>query len=245
VTVSTGGELKCSIARPVPVSIAWRLNVPPETLNMPPDAAEVAVLLGVIETYASLGSEPGANVKVAFEDVTVPPVAALISTEPAGGPRALPGVAAGSGGASVVLVSVVAPSDGGGEIAFEVVVALEPLPVCGSVALLVPEVPRTFDEEPEPAVSVEPVLVVLDVAVVVGAVEEAPVTASAPPLPLEDVLDVVAVGAVMDVGPPIALGVDVDSAPATTEDSPPSELDEDVTSVELEELIGPFAPPVD
>jgi hypothetical protein len=221
------------------------LNVPPETVKVPPDAAGLVVLLGVIETYASLGNESGKNVKVAFEDVTVPPVAALINTDPAGGPRALPGVPAGSGGATVVLVSVVAPSDGGGAIEFEVVVAPEPLPFCGSVALLVPEVPTTFEEEPEPATSVGPLLVVVGVEVVVGALEETPVTASAPPLPPEDVDEaLVEVGPVVDVTPPV-FGVELDWVIAPAEESLPSEVEDEVTSVVVGELIGPLAPPAD
>jgi hypothetical protein len=46
----------------------------------------------------------------------------VISTEPAGGPRPLPGTAAGSDDEGALLVSVVAPSDGGGAIAPELVV---------------------------------------------------------------------------------------------------------------------------
>ena len=51
---------------------------------------------GVMRTYASAARKPGANVSVASPLVTVPPAEAEISTEPAGGPRALQGCEAGS-----------------------------------------------------------------------------------------------------------------------------------------------------
>ncbi|GAB3609290.1 hypothetical protein GCM10027414_14150 [Humibacter ginsengiterrae] len=46
--------------------------------------AEVAGRI-VIKIHASAGSEPGAKVRVAEPAVTVPPVAAEMSTDPAGG----------------------------------------------------------------------------------------------------------------------------------------------------------------
>src|SRR3954452_6021389 len=48
--------------------------------------------------YASLGRLPGAKVRLASPDVTVPPSAARISTEPdGGGARGDPGAGEGSG----------------------------------------------------------------------------------------------------------------------------------------------------
>ena len=68
--------------------------------------------------YASAGRLPGANVSVASPEVTLPPVAATIRTDPAGagGSGPLPGTAAGSEGCVSTLVSVVAPSLAGGAI---------------------------------------------------------------------------------------------------------------------------------
>jgi hypothetical protein len=112
----------------------------------------------------------------------------LISIAPAGGPRPLPGTAAGSGGEGSILVSVVAPSDGGGAIAAEVVVAGESRP---GREVPAPEVPgimaATLGEGSVPdTITVAPALIA-EAGVVVGAAEEPPVpTVSELPVPAVD-----------------------------------------------------------
>src|SRR5579875_192203 len=92
-----------------------------------------STVVGVIDTYASAGRLPGANVSVAAPEVSVPPAVAEIRVAPAGavfrvalagavfrvapaggGPRPLPGVAAGSFGVGSMPVRLLAPSEGGG-----------------------------------------------------------------------------------------------------------------------------------
>ena len=72
-TARTGATAKVEIRSPVAASYALRSKTPPDA---------------VIDTYASAGSAPGANVSVAFPAERTPPWAARISTDPAGGPRA-------------------------------------------------------------------------------------------------------------------------------------------------------------
>ncbi len=90
-------------------------------------------------------------------ELTEPPAAAVISTEPAGGPRPLPGTAAGSVGASVALASEVVASLGGGVARSELLsgvvltVSLEE-PVAPAVAV----VPATLGESVDPAVKLAP-----------------------------------------------------------------------------------------
>lgn len=74
------------------------------------EAPGSVTLTGVIDTYASAGRLPGAKVRVAGPELTEPPSAAVISTDPAGGLGPLPGTAAGSVGAESRLVSETAPS---------------------------------------------------------------------------------------------------------------------------------------
>jgi hypothetical protein len=70
----------------------------------------------------------------------MPPWIAVINTEPAGGgPRPLPGTAAGSLDDASTLVSAVAPSDGGGAMGLTPSVAGEPFPA--------PEVPVAGADE--------------------------------------------------------------------------------------------------
>src|SRR3954452_18562249 len=87
---------------------------------------EPMVALGVTRTYASAGRLPGRKVRVAAPLLTVPPAAALMNVEPAGGgPRALAasrlddsrrrlgtasGSATGSGGGAAAVSSGVAAS---------------------------------------------------------------------------------------------------------------------------------------
>src|SRR5579875_2226600 len=74
-----------------------------------------STVVGVIDTYASAGRLPGANVSVAAPEVSVPPAVAEIRVAPAGaGPRPPPGVAAGSFGVGSMPVRLLAPSEGGG-----------------------------------------------------------------------------------------------------------------------------------
>src|SRR3954447_10716745 len=85
--VRTGGELNVSISSPVRTSTARRSYGSEAKVRPAADAVE-----GVMLTYASLGRLPGAKVSWASPAVTVPPTAARISVEPAGGgPRAVPG----------------------------------------------------------------------------------------------------------------------------------------------------------
>ena len=106
---------------------------------------------GVIDTYASSGRLPGANVSVASPEVTVPPWADVISTEPeGGGPRPLPGTAAGSVADGSTLVSAVAPSDGGGAIESEAAVEGEAVPPGLAVAGVVEIVAAMLGEVSEP-----------------------------------------------------------------------------------------------
>ncbi len=115
--------------------------------------------------------------------VSVPPVVSMMSGTPglyvtkipgAGGPRGLPGVDDAPVEAVFVLVSVVAPSLGGGVIESEVVAGAGPLPDCEVPVEPLVRVPaaRSFDG-PEPDTRVEPVLVVAGATVVVVTVGEA------------------------------------------------------------------------
>jgi hypothetical protein len=131
---------------------------------------------------------------VASPDVTVPPWAALISTDPAGGPRPAPGVEAALAGGSVALVRVVAPSDGAGVIELSVTAAVEPpldgvvpapLVMSAGLAALVGE------SEPDTTLGSEAGAAVVGAVAATGAAVETPLTLSAPAAAVE-----VATGAV-------------------------------------------------
>jgi hypothetical protein len=176
----TGGELNFSIFAPVLASVAWRSNAEPEAENVPADA----LLVGVIETYASAGRLPGAKVNVASPEVTLPPAAALINTEPAGGPRALPGSAAGSPGPGVALWRVVAPSDAGGRTLLWAPVPGELPLVCDAPLAVPPELAARLGPESLPATAAGPLLdVCAPASDATGVLPlETPVTASGSPV---------------------------------------------------------------
>lgn len=132
-------------------------------------------MTGVIDTYALAGRLPGAKVRVALPALTVPPAAAVINTEPAGGgPRPLPGVAAGSLLLGSVLVSVVAPSEGDGRtVSVEVVAG--PLPSLGPAAPVAPTAAVESDVPgvPDSGAAVAPELEPAGASVVTGPLDDA------------------------------------------------------------------------
>jgi hypothetical protein len=135
-----------------------------------------------------------------------------------GGPRPLPGTAAGSVEAGSTFVRVVAPSDGGGTIASELVVA----GVFGSpwevpAAPVADIVEATVGEESEPStIDVEPALVTGVADVVVGVSGAVAVTISGVAVPADGTraVEVVWVGVVVVVVLVVSLEVLTGSAEA-------------------------------
>jgi hypothetical protein len=117
-------------------------------------------------------------------------VAALISTEPAGGPRPLPGVAAGSVGASVALAGEVVVSVGGGAARSELLDDAVSAPEAGAPVELELSVAVAGLGESDDAVTVAPPVEPEPAAVTVGAAADRPDTLSepAPACVTEDVL---------------------------------------------------------